>query len=389
VSTVVSALNLVSLLLESPGRTLTADDLRELPDETRGQLLQLGILKAAPPARSVACDACEAGHVEEITRTRQRNGGTLYHIRCPDAGWVEVPKMRLEQWALDTAKLAGLLAGGVQNGALASVLVEDWAWHLSEQEIGGVVYNIVLARNGNLDGIANKARRDRTILVLPSPRDIEDSEYAAYVSLSDAFECKERFVLRLNRVRAALGIELSAINAFRKNGKVWNLSFESEAISIKHSVGLDYLATLLANPDRGVPAVELKAAHVGINGVALRGSAGEFLDDEALKAYRSRYHELEGEIQLAELNNDPAKAEQLKLERQQLAKEVSRATGFAGRVRESSEVEKARKAVSQAVGRAIRDITELHKSLGDHLLKYVHTGGECRYSPPTQTDWLI
>lgn len=176
---------------------------------------------------------------------------------------------------------------------------------------------------------------------------------------------------------------------FRRKGKIWTLRFEGEVVHMKDSVGLAYIARLLREPDRDIPAISLLAARAGIDPLAASGSAGEILDGEARAKYQRRYSDLREELAEAVANRDLGRSERAQREMEQLATELARATGLGGRNRWQSDKERVRKSVSMAVARDIKNIEKLHKPLGRHLGASISSGRVFRYAPPTPIDWLM
>lgn len=166
------------------------------------------------------------------------------------------------------------------------------------------------------------------------------------------------------------------------------MSFDGESKYLKDSVGLGYIARLLMEPYREVPAVTLLAARAGIDPLVTSGSSGELLDDQARDEYGRRYCELQEELHEAKENNDLGQIEKFEGEMEQLTNELASATGLGGRSRQKTDIEKVRKAVREAISRDIGRIGEQHEALGNHLTAFITTGLSCRYAPESEIDWL-
>ena len=177
-------------------------------------------------------------------------------------------------------------------------------------------------------------------------------------------------------------------SVFRRLGQIWVLKYEGEMILMQDARGMSYLARLLADPGRTVPAANLLAALAGIDPRITAGSSGHLLDDETFAKYKCRYVEVEEELEEAESHNDLGRVAKLKSERDALGMELARAYGLAGRKRERSDVEKVRKSVSMAVKRAIDSIRDEHAVLGRHLRNSISPGLTFRYDPEHIIDWL-
>lgn len=177
-------------------------------------------------------------------------------------------------------------------------------------------------------------------------------------------------------------------SVFRRLAQVWVIKYEGEMILMQDARGLTYLARLLAEPGRIVPAANLLAALAGIDPRITTGSSGELLDNQAREEYGHRYRELQEEMQEARENNDLGQIEKLEGEMELLTNELARATGIGGRSRRKTDIEKVRKSVSMAVSRAIDSIRDEHAVLGRHLQNSISPGLTFRYDPERDPSWL-
>jgi hypothetical protein len=350
-------LRILSQLLESPGGVLTSDDLHAFGANAREALVATRVLVAARTATHVTCDQCHDGHVEEVSRVALPGGGTRFLVNCPEAGLVEVNPERLRQWKVDVDRLASLLAGGVGAGNVPEPLVRGTAWRLGQITVAGTAFNVVLlVPTATVDGppaLPNSIPPERTVLVVTSEGETSLDGFAGVLPLASAFRfggagCE----LAMDRVRPSMRIASGmAPNAFRLRGQVWELTFEQQTVLMKDGRGLAYIARLLAEPMRDIPAVCLMADRVGIDPQIAGGSKGEVLDDQARKAYEERYRDLAEDLTEAE-------------------------------------ADKVRKSVSMAVTRAIESIRAEHESLGNHLSAFISMGLVFRYAPDPPIEWL-
>ena len=178
-------------------------------------------------------------------------------------------------------------------------------------------------------------------------------------------------------------------NEFRKVGEFWSLTYEGETTCVGDSVGMFYISRLLREPSRDIPAVLLLAARGDIDSRVVSGSSGEVLTAETIEQYRKRLTEIEEELEEAKVNNDEGRTDELRREKEFLEKEISRAFGLNKRSREDTDTEKVRKAVSEAVRRAIETIGEHHEALGRHLDAFISSGATFKYDPEREIDWVI
>ncbi|WP_035125917.1 ATP-binding protein [Conexibacter woesei] len=198
---------------------------------------------------------------------------------------------------------------------------------------------------------------------------------------------------------------------FRLEGEIWTVT-GSETVRLKDRKGLQYLATLLEQPDVEVHAIDLVSGPVdaaartsgGGAGAAAAGAAtgeltvsdggdaGALLDPEAKAQYRARIGELQEDLDEAERFNDVERAARLREELDFIAAELSRAVGLGGRDRKAgSAAERARVNVTRAIRGAVRAIAEHDARLGHHLERSVKTGIFCTYDPgpPGPDTWRV
>jgi len=177
-------------------------------------------------------------------------------------------------------------------------------------------------------------------------------------------------------------------SVFRRLAQVWVIKYEGEMILMQDARGLAYLARLLTEPGRTVPAASLLAAVAGIDPRITGGSSGRLLDDQAMARYKQQYAELQEDLGEAESQNDLGRVAKLQSDLEAFGTEIARATGLGGRKRERNDAEKVRKSVSMAVGRAIDGIRAEHEVLGRHLQNSIAPGTAFRYNPERDPGWL-
>ena len=176
---------------------------------------------------------------------------------------------------------------------------------------------------------------------------------------------------------------------FRCGGEFWAVTYDGKTVYLRCSVGLSYISRLLCEPHRQLPAVTLLAYRAGIDPGYSNGSSGEFLDDQARKEYADRYRQLREDLNEAKGDNDLGRIPVLETELEQLSRELLRASGLGGRARELSSAEKVRKAVWNAINRAITKIEKHHEPLARHLTRSISTGLTVCYAPDPPIDWLV
>lgn len=388
-------LKTLSQLLETRRATLSTEDLADWSDDALTFLVEQKVLAPSRPATHVTCDACHDDHIEEVARIKAGRQ-TVFRIPCPEAGWVDVPEVRLRQWTLDPRRLVAVLAAAIEPGAPPDELVHGIAWHIGAVDIAGETYEIVFVRNGGPIGetvfaeLGRSFPPARTVAVGIAPMPDNPAGIAASLPLASAFAVvAEGIEFQLDRVRSIVSAHsIVAGNVFQQRGEFWQLSFDGETKFLKDSVGLGYIGRLLLESNRDIPAVTLLAARAGIDPLVTTGSSGEVLDDHARDEYGRRYRDLQEDLHEARENKDLGRIEKLEGEMEQLTNELANATGLGGRSRQKSDIEKVRKAVREAISRDIGRIGKQHEALGIHLTASITTGLTCRYSPEHEIDWL-
>ncbi len=174
-------------------------------------------------------------------------------------------------------------------------------------------------------------------------------------------------------------------------GEYWTVTASTgSTFRMKDSLGMQYLARLIADPGREFHVLDLVASgQGGADDVAIdTGDAGELLDDEARADYRRRLDDLRDALAEAESFGDAARATRAREEIDFLGAELGRAVGLGGRARRAgSAAERARSAVQRRIKNAIGRIAETDPGLGATLGRAIKTGNFCVYRPEaTATD---
>lgn len=195
-----------------------------------------------------------------------------------------------------------------------------------------------------------------------------------------------------------------AEHVFRREGAVWRVTFEGSTTTLRHTKGLLYVEHLLRRPEQSVGVLELvsvierttkgavrgsgsgDAAAVGLGDAS--GGLGPLLDDQALQELRSRLKDLDTEIEEGDEFNDSERAARAREEKAALLDSLKQAKGLGGRDRPiGSAVEQARKAVSEAIRRSLKELDREHPALAQHLRAFIQTGASLSYRPTLPPDW--
>lgn len=118
--------------------------------------------------------------------------------------------------------------------------------------------------------------------------------------------------------------------------------------------------------------------------------AGEIMDDVAEQNYRRRCAELEQKLASAKRESDKPQEDKTRREIAALVKAFNegRVPGPGGRKKKMSPAgEKAVKAVSRAIQRALDDLQEAHRPLWQHLNCALTIGSICSYHPDPPIEW--
>jgi tetratricopeptide (TPR) repeat protein len=165
-------------------------------------------------------------------------------------------------------------------------------------------------------------------------------------------------------------------------GDSWLFRYGNVEFHLKDMRGVRLLAALVAEPGREFHVLDLSAGSKAPIEAVDRGDAGEALDEEARRQYRTRVADLQEELEEAENWNDPARADRARQELEFIQQELSQAVGLGGRERKvGSAAERARVNVQRRIRDAIRRIETHHPGLAKHLDRSVRTGTYCAYEP--------
>lgn len=240
------------------------------------------------------------------------------------------------------------------------------------------------------------------ILFLTAKHDVKDEYIGLELGAVDYIRKPFDAEIVLARVRNQLAIKqkidsLSSTHSehdyqFRLQSQAWIIRYAGGEVNyLPPSRGAAYLHLLLSQPNKQVLAQDLVYEVVHDEAVLNSGhsNAGNRLDELAISAYRERYQSLISDLQEAEHNNDLGKISQINEEKTWLEKELSAAIGLNGRRRlETSQQERFRKSVGNAIRRTLKDIAQLDPDMAAHLKPpFLRMGIAPIYSPITEIDW--
>ena len=162
-----------------------------------------------------------------------------------------------------------LLADAV-SGSQADALVRGVAWKLGSLDIGDDSFDVVFFRPGEQpvsdawSQLSTRMVPARTVVISPGEIQERPDDLAAVFTLDAAFELTEAgVVFQAKRVRSAITAQSTDVgNVFKLRGEFWQATFAGETQHFKDSVGMKYIARLLSEPHKDIPAVTLAVAPV-------------------------------------------------------------------------------------------------------------------------------
>jgi hypothetical protein len=174
----------------------------------------------------------------------------------------------------------------------------------------------------------------------------------------------------------------------RRFGAGWETTFAGQTVWLQNRKGIAYIAYLLGHPGEKVGATDLRRAVDGYE--EPEAQAQPAIDDRAKAELRARRRKLELEIEEADSDQDIGRRERAQEELESLDAYLMSVLGLGGKARPvGAGYERARKAVSKAIGEAIAKIKDAHPALAEHLDSSIHSGNWLSYEPKTPVEWQI
>ena len=412
-------------MMEKGANIFTADEVDGWPEGALDFFVNQRLLSPTTPDNSLECDGCE----ERCFRTVIIPPPDAPITRRPfiicnqrdDVGRVIVDLDRLKRWQVDLGRLAGVLSDLLGIDQTPHELICHRLWDLGKVDLESGMSEVFLARGldwtdaeetlGNDLGLKEAVA---PLVFTPGRTSRRFLPHALIFSLTRMLRIqKDHLALDSSGIAIAMAEkakrEVLTGNVFRKAGQFWTISYEGKTFSLQDSRGLQYLAFLLASPGEEFHAqriqseVEGKFPSPGYSEatkmseqnlvedglkVSSLGDAGPSLDRQAIREYRNTLHELEEEREEALGFNDFARAEALEDKIEAIKKELISAVGLRGRTRKGADPnEKARKAISKAVGRALDHIKADDLNLWGHLQNALSLGTFPSYKPHPLVIW--
>jgi len=304
----------------------------------------------------------------------------LYALLEPLAGQCVMLGMSQMQWDGPVGRLVALLAERLGRPDEAVARFEDALARLERMDARPLLARTRYELGRTLWARAGAGDRSRARALLDDARALAtDVGMPGLVRLIDARRTSwgESGATATGAPAVALSLTLE--------GEFWTVTSPGgQTFRLKDSLGLQYLARLVAEPGREIHVLELvRGTSSADEPVIDGGDAGELLDDEARAEYGRRLEDLRESVAEAESFGDSARAANAREEIEFLAAELGRAVGLGGRARRAgSAAERARSAVQRRIKNALARLGEAAPELAPFLAKAVRTGNYCVYRPP-------
>ena len=172
----------------------------------------------------------------------------------------------------------------------------------------------------------------------------------------------------------------------------WLIRFEDERLFLDDLKGVRYIARLLGNTSKEIPAIKLSITKNVISAKLARlgFSRANKIDKRYLKETETSLRHLRIELEQARKENDLAKERKTQDEIDRITKIISDGKGLGGEIQHFKDSEeKSRVAVKQAIGRTLKSIEEQCPKLYKHLSNSLYTGRECSYQPDRDIHWHL
>ncbi len=349
---------------------------------------------------NVECDACGDRHIERVHIFPGQSGNEpRAYIACKDAGRVRVELERLEIQRIDFSSLTRIISTIVGLGISPRCLIDGRLWFLGSCRLVARHRDVFIVRGSAWPDGLSLAEHPR-ILAAPCPLILvpdlipsdtvwtSDERLVLSMSEFDWFgDASQNVLERITSIVAEHDRKMpSTEDVFRQVGDVWLLSFDAKVVHVADTLGMGYLAELLRKPRVAIEAAQL--AGVSVETTQLAAIPGiPLADDKAIKAVREDL--IEKKIQQLNLEkSDWVRKGELQDQIAQLEKYLGEVQTNEGKPRiTAGTAQRSRTSVTNAINRAIDNISKHHPDLGCHLKKSIRKGIELSYEPVQLSDW--
>lgn len=372
---------------------VTWHDVEAWEADTLEWLELLGLIREVSSAEMATCIECLDLHIERVHYRRLAGGELLALLPCPANGLVRLDPVSLRRWQIDLPAFAATVARSSLMGNWPREVMHQRCWQLSARD-GGPTF---LARGALWP---DSPRVFAGALTFP-----RNSRLLHLSALSPSFKLANGDWYPLSQVFDAVELRLdfdsmddSGDPAFelRRTGRFWVLRFEKGTASVPDRKGFSYLRILLAAPSRAFSALELASAYSGPGsstqfvaekeGLSVADGYGdeEVIDDEYRKQLQDHISQLNAKKNARGLSADEDK------ELNDLRQHLRAGTDLGGRSRRTPrEGEKARVSVTNAISRALDEVSKVLPDMEKHLRIHITTGAAFCYEGDGVVSWSL
>jgi len=255
-------LELFWLLAHADSPVLTYDQFRLIPENVREALLATELLKETQPSRTVECDGCEDGHVEEVQQMDYPDGKRRFFISCPECTCVEVDPKRLRRWVPDYSKVADFLHQILNCNGSVQAIIPQSLWNIGRAALAGQSRPIWLARAITDEVKQNLPTGKQPILfiVFPQQNEVDCFEPDRTFQISQLIFVEEnKLTFDIDTVKLQLGCVVESLplqpKASRKDAKRAAAIKAAKKELHQHILSMK---SLLANTDQKLPRLTQK-----------------------------------------------------------------------------------------------------------------------------------
>lgn len=123
-------LGLILAAADDQGRVFDHAEIALWPPGSLEQFCHLKLLRRGAGGLCAPCPNCTDGHIEPVTMRAGPDGTKRFYIWCPESMRVEVQPEMCNDWQVDLAGLAAVLAGALGLKGKPKPVVADRLWRL-------------------------------------------------------------------------------------------------------------------------------------------------------------------------------------------------------------------------------------------------------------------
>lgn len=356
--------------------------------------IQTNLLKKLEePASIFKCNDCEDFCHKEVIRHSGRK-----FIACDGSSPIDIEDYQLEQWIFSIDILIKQLCFLLGKKEYRTI-TDDRVWNIGFcKELGKEVFLIRGVNWNDADDVIWKAIKPDAVKIT-----LTDSNKEGTLNLIDCLDISETGLqFYFERIKAISVPAIKSQNIFKRNGDIWEVSFNGIAKNIKHTKGMQDIHTLLSNPNQEISAEHLYSEEISTtdissneamqDGLNITSSYQEAIDGKTINEIKSKITSLKEEEREAEEDNLNDTALKKREEREKLEEFLLKNTKKDGKSRNfSNEGKKAKDTVSKRIKRVVdkfeKEIPDLYKHFTENNnLKF---GYNCSYNPSNQINWIL